>query len=202
VQWYRHKYTSSHHRRAWRERCRKFVSCIYAATLQKATFGRDTFPFKNFPCCRACMGSLPPGNCLTSHLERTTEPRSGQFRPGQPTTGQTCSWKVPAVTTSTLPHNATEAQGSCPQRSGEALELWQGWLEALLPSHRWIRWEIATSGHIKHWEGIPGFLREPTICVQTMYPTWPSQEPCVMLGQRVRDSLSLLHPSPSGDWLW
>ena len=145
MQWYRHKYTSSHHRRAWRERCRKFVSCIYAATLQKATLGRDTFPFKNFPCCRACMGSLPPGNCLTSHLERTTEPRSGQFRPGQPTTGQTCSWKVPAVTTSALPHNATKIQGSCPQRSGEALELSQGRLEALLPSHRWIRREIATS---------------------------------------------------------
>jgi len=69
-----------------------------------------------------------------------------------------CSRKVPAVTTSALPHNATEAQSSCPQRSGEALELLQGWLEALLPSHRWMRWEISTSGHIKYWEGIPGFF--------------------------------------------
>jgi len=33
------------------------------------------------------------------------------------------------------------------------------------------------------------------------YPTWPSEELCAMLGQRVRDPLSLLHPSPSGDWL-
>jgi len=38
--------------------------------------------------------------------------------------------KVPAVTTSALPHNATTIQGSCPQRSGEALELSQGRLEA------------------------------------------------------------------------
>ena len=78
----------------------------------------------------------------------------------------------------------------------------QGWLEALLPSHRCIRSEIATSGHIKYWEGIPGFLREPTFCDQTMYPTWPAEELCAMLGQRVRDPLSLLYPSPSGDCLW
>ena len=45
-----------------------------------------------------------------------------------------------------------------PQRSGEALERSQGRLEALLPSHRWIRWEIAISGQIKYWEGIPGFF--------------------------------------------
>jgi len=126
-----------------------------------------------------------------------------EFRPGQPTAGQTCSRKVPVVTTSALPHNATKTQGSCPQRPGEeALELSQGWLEALLPSHRWIRWEIVTSGHIKHWGSIPGFLREPTICGQTMHPTWPSEELCAMLGQRVRDPLSLLYSSPSGDWLW
>jgi len=41
----------------------------------------------------------------------------------------------------------------------EVLELSQGWLEALLPSRRWIRQEIAASGHTKHWEGIPGFSR-------------------------------------------
>jgi len=56
------------------------------------------------------------------------------------------------------------APGSCPQRSGGALELSQGLLEALLPSRRWIRREIATSGHTRYWEGIPGFLREPTFC--------------------------------------
>ena len=110
--------------------------------------------------------------------------------------------KVPAVTTSAHPHNATKIQGSCPQRYGEALELSQGRLEALLPSHRWIRWEIATSGHTRCWEGIPGFLQEPTFCGQTMYPTWPAEELCAMLGQRGRDPLSLLYPSPSGDCLW
>ena len=137
-------------------------------------------------------------------MERRYQPRPGlrEFRPGQPTDGQTCSWKVPAVTPSTFPHNATEAQLSCPQRSGEALELSQSLLEALLPSHRSIRWEIATSGHIKHWEGLPGFLRELAICCQTMYPTWLSEEICAMLVQRVRDPLSLLHPSSSGYWLW
>jgi len=66
--------------------------------------------------------------------------------------------------TPALPHNATKIQGSCPQRSGEVLELSQGRLEVHLPSHSWIRWEIATSGHTRYWEGIPGFLREPTIC--------------------------------------
>ena len=35
-----------------------------------------------------------------------------------------------------------------------------------------------------------------------MYPTWKSEELCAMPGQRVRDPLSLLYPSPSGDCLW
>ena len=43
-----------------------------------------------------------------------------------------------------------------------------------------------------------GFLREPTFCGQTMYVTWPQEELCAMLGQRVRDPLSFLYPSPSG----
>ena len=70
---------------------------------------------------------------LLSPLERRHQPRPGlrEPRPGQPTAGQTCPRKVPAVTTSALPHNATKIQGSCRQRSGEALELSQGWLEAL-----------------------------------------------------------------------
>jgi len=45
-------------------------------------------------------------------------------------------------------------------------------------------------------------MREPAIRSQTMYPTWPSQVLCAMLGQRARDPLSLLHPIPSEDWLW
>ena len=61
-------------------------------------------------------------------MERRQQPRPGlcEFRPGQPTAGQTCSRKVPEVTTSAFPHNATEARGSSPQPSGEALELSQG----------------------------------------------------------------------------
>ena len=92
----------------------------------------------------------PKGNSqfLLSPLERRHQPRPGlrEPRPGQPTAGQTFFRKVPAVTTLALPHNATKIQGSCPQRSAEALELSQGRLEALLPSHRSIRREIATSG--------------------------------------------------------
>ena len=69
----------------------------------------------------------PKGNSqfLLSPLERRHQPRPGlrEFRPGQPTAGQTCPKKVPMVTTSALPHNATKTQGSCPQWSGEALEL-------------------------------------------------------------------------------
>ena len=76
------------------------------------------------------------------------------------------------------------------RRSNEALALSQGWLEALLPSYRWICWENASSGHNKHQEGIQRILREPAICSYAMYPTL-SQELCVMLGQRVRDPLSL-----------
>jgi len=137
-------------------------------------------------------------------LERRHQPIPGlhELRPRQPTAGQTCPRKVPAVTTSALPHNATKIQGSCPQRSGEALELFQGRLEALLPSHRWIRQEIATSGHTRYWEGIPGFLRELTFCGNTMYPAWASEALCAMLRQRLWDPLSLLYPSPSGECLW
>jgi len=124
--------------------------------------------------------------------------------PWQPTVWQTCSKKFLAVTTLILFHNATKPHSSCLLRSGEEMELSQGWLEWLLTSHRWIRWEIASSGHIKYWEGIPGFLQEPkpTIRGQTMCPTWPSKTLCAMLGQRVRDPLSLIHPSPSEDCLW
>jgi len=109
---------------------------------------------------------------LLSPLERRHQPRPGlrEFHPGQPNAGQTCSRKIPKVTTSALSHNATKIQGSCPQRSSEALELSQGRLEALLPSHRWIRWEIATSGHAKYWEGIPGFLRATTFAVKQCIP--------------------------------
>ena len=35
-----------------------------------------------------------------------------------------------------------------------------------------------------------------------MYPTWPPEELCAMLRQRVRDPLSLLYLSPSRDCLW
>ena len=35
-----------------------------------------------------------------------------------------------------------------------------------------------------------------------MHPTWPSEELCATLVQRVRDPLSLLHSSPGRDWLW
>ena len=119
-------------------------------------------------------------------MERQQQPRPGLYesRPRKPTAWQTCSWKVPAVTTSALPHNATNTQASCPQRSGEALELSKGWLEALLPSHRWIRWEIATSGHIKYWEGIPrfweGLLSAAKLCMphgrrKNYVPSWDKE---------------------------
>jgi len=55
---------------------------------------------------------------------------------------------------------------------------------------------------MKYWEGIWGFLREPTFCGQTMYPTWSPEKLCAVLAQKVWDPLSLLYSSPSGDWLW
>jgi len=87
-----------------------------------------------------------------------------ECRPWQPTACQESSRKVPAVTIPTLSHNDTQAQHSCLQTAEEALELPQGWLEALLPSYRWIPWETSnSSGHNKHQEGIPRILREPAI---------------------------------------
>ena len=80
-------------------------------------------------------------------------------------------------------HIATEAQSSCLQQSSEALKLSKGWLETIFLSHRWICWEIATSGHNKHWEGRSIIFHEPALCGQTTYPTWLSQELCAMLGQ-------------------
>ena len=52
-------------------------------------------------------------------MERRHQPGPGicESRPRQPTAGQMCPRKVPVVTTSPLPHNATKTQGSCPQRS-------------------------------------------------------------------------------------
>jgi len=72
----------------------------------------------------------------------------------------------------------------------------------LLSGESFERLPPQESGHNKHQEGIPRILREPAIRGQTMYPTWPSQEPCAMfgvLGQGVQDPLSFLPPSPSGD---
>ena len=58
-------------------------------------------------------------------MERQHQPRPGvrEFCPGQLTAGQTCSRKF--LRSQHRPYNATEAQGSCIQRSGEALELSQ-----------------------------------------------------------------------------
>ena len=49
-------------------------------------------------------------NQLLLPMERRHYPRPGlrEFRPGQPTAVQTCSRKVPEVTISAFPHNATE----------------------------------------------------------------------------------------------
>ena len=144
----------------------------------------------------------PKGNSqfLLSPLERWHQPRPGlrEPRPGQTTAGQTCPSKVPAVTKSVLHHNATETQDSCPQRSGEALELSQGWLEALclLTDESVERLLPLDTSNIER--AYQDFLWEPAICGQTMYPTWPSEEICAMLGQRVQDPLLLLRLIPVG----
>jgi len=44
-----HKHTLSHHRRTWREYCRKLVSCRCTATLQKAR--RITDSHNGIPRC-------------------------------------------------------------------------------------------------------------------------------------------------------
>ena len=137
---------------------------------------------------------------LHSLMERRHQSRSGfrECQPGQLTTGQTCFRKDPAVTTPALSHKATETQSSCPQRSGEALELSQSWLEVLLPSYRWIQlidchlWTQQTSR--RHTSN---FVRACYLGVNTASHV-AVKELCFMLGQRVREHSSLLHPSPSG----
>ena len=66
-----------------------------------------------------------PASSLTDGTPAPTRIWPSRVSPGQPTAGQTCSRKVPEATTSAFPHNAIEIQGSCSQRSGEALELSQ-----------------------------------------------------------------------------
>jgi len=59
---------------------------------------------------------------LLSPMERRHKSGPGLAIVGLITTvSQTCSRKVLTVTTPTISHNATEAQGSYLQRSGEAL---------------------------------------------------------------------------------
>ena len=137
-------------------------------------------------------------------MERRYQPGLGlrECWPWQPTAWQMCFGIVFLVTTPILTHNAAEAQDSFLHRSSEALEHPKGWLESLLPPYRWIRWNITTSRHNKHREGIQGPRESLQFAAKAIYPAWPSQELCSMLGQRVSDPLSLLPPSPSGDSLW
>jgi len=88
-----------------------------------------------------------------------------ECRPWQPTAFHMHSRKVPLLTTLTLSCKTNEVQDSCLQRSGEALELLHPWMIGVaIAFYSWIRWEIATSVHNKHWEGIPGTLLGPVIC--------------------------------------
>ena len=90
-----------------------------------------------------------------------------KFRPRKPTAEQAYSRKIPEVTASSLPHNATKPQGSCPQRSTEELELSQGWLEALLPlTGESVERLPPPSRHIKYWECL-STSQQPT----TLYGT-------------------------------
>jgi len=71
------------------------------------------------------LNDLKGAASFSSHRHTLVSPQTWpcDWWPGQPTAGQTCSRKVPAVTTPTLLHNTTETQTSCLQRYGDALEL-------------------------------------------------------------------------------
>jgi len=138
---------------------------------------------------------------LFSPLERRHQPRPGlrEFPPGQPPAGQTCSRKVPAVTTSAFPHNATKIHGSCPQRSSEAMELSQGRLEGFcfltgesverLPPPDTPNTERAYQDFCESLLSA-GKQRIPRGRRKNYVPCWDKE--CE------RDSLSLVDPSPSG----
>ena len=89
---------------------------------------------KTLDCCTTQRQQPVSSLAVKTSAPTQTWPSRASARPS--TAGQTCPRKIPAVTTSALPHNTTKIQGSCPQQSGEALELSQGQVEALLPSHR------------------------------------------------------------------
>ena len=147
----------------------------------------------------------PQGNSqfLFSPLECWHQPRLGlhEFQPEQPTAGQTCPRKVPVVTMSALPHNGTKIQGSCPQQSGEALELSQGhWKCFCLLTGESVE-RLPPPDTLDIERAYQNFC-ESLLSAAKQYPTWPSEELCAMLRQRVPDLLSLLYLSPSGDCLW
>ena len=89
---------------------------------------------------------------------------------------------IPAITTSALPYNATKTQGSCPQPSGKTSELSQCWLEALWPSHIWIRRKIATSGHTKYIERAYQDFCESLLSAAKQCIPRGRRKNCVMLG--------------------
>jgi len=65
-------------------------------------------------------GKFPPTQTWPSHVfVRKADYQTGKFLHSQHRPS------LPAFTTSAFPYNATEAQGSCPQRSSEVLELSQ-----------------------------------------------------------------------------
>ena len=122
--------------------------------------------------------------------------------PGQLTAGQTGPRKVPVVKTLALPHNAKTCQDS---RFLPTAIRWSVGTFARLIGSAFALSQVNPSRDCHLWTQqtlITVFLREPDISGWAMHPTWPSEELCTMLRQRVWDSVSLLHPSTSEDWLW
>jgi len=124
--------------------CACFSSSRQCSQLQKCPLGlhhpltvRAWSPEQHITTLDCCTTQRK--QTVSSHaVEGRHQSRPGlhEFHPGQPTVDRRVSGKflvaswgmgnvviVHTITTLALPHNATKIQGSCPQRSGEALEL-------------------------------------------------------------------------------
>ena len=111
-----------------------------------------------------CVAARPKGSSpfLLSSMERRHQrgPSLRKCRPWQPTAWQTCSRKFLAVTTPTLPHNATEVPTTIRWNAGSLARM-TGRVFAFLHENPLRACHLRTQEISKRQESIPRTLWEP-----------------------------------------